>query len=88
MTFPLPFSDRLDHATVLFVRLLHGQASVDDYKAADIWRQADPENQRAWDKVASLWAGMDGMADHPEIIRMVAQAKENSARFISKYVEA
>ena len=44
----------LDQAVAWFVRLASGQAGAGDHDALAQWRQADPEHERAWQRVQGV----------------------------------
>lgn len=64
---------RRQQAASWFTRLSKRRVSTDDVKAFSAWRR-DPENARAYERVESVWAATNALADDPEISALTAEA--------------
>lgn len=64
---------RRQQAASWFTRLGQRRVSTDDVKAFSAWRR-DPDNARAYDRVESVWAATNALADDPEISALTAEA--------------
>jgi len=56
--------DVLDQAAAWFVRLASGSADAQDQQALSQWRSADPEHERAWQKLLGVEQMLRGSAAH------------------------
>jgi transmembrane sensor len=64
---------RRQQAASWFTRLSKRRVSTDDVKAFSVWRR-DPDNARAYERVESVWAATNALADDPEISALTAEA--------------
>lgn len=64
---------RRQQAASWFTRLGQRRVSTDDVKAFSAWRR-DPDNARAYDRIESVWAATNALADDPEISALTAEA--------------
>lgn len=64
---------RRQQAASWFTRLSKRRVSTDDVKAFSAWRR-DPDNARAYERVESVWAATNALADDPEISALTAEA--------------
>lgn len=64
---------RRQQAASWFTRLSQRRVSTADVKAFSAWRR-DPDNARAYDRVESVWAATNTLADDPDISALTAEA--------------
>jgi len=64
---------RRQEAASWFTRLSQRRVSTADVKAFSIWRR-DPDNARAYERVESVWAATNALADDPDISAVTAEA--------------
>lgn len=64
---------RRQEAASWFTRLSQRRVSTDDVRAFSAWRR-DPDNARAYDRVESVWAATNTLADDPDISALTAEA--------------
>lgn len=53
--------ERIEQEAVAWFTRMHGEPSAGDRRNFDRWRTADPENERAYGKVAQSYAATDGL---------------------------
>lgn len=63
---------RRQQAASWFTRLSKRRVSTDDVKAFSAWRR-DPDNARAYERIESVWAATNALADDPEISALTAE---------------